>query len=78
MEYQELRLMKLRGGNRWVPQEYSFSQWFHPGTAGPEGLTGPSFALTEDRKQVWLAGTVGGSPKVFTANANAEVAAAVP
>lgn len=240
MEYQELRLMKLRGGDRWVPQEYTFSQWFHPGTDGelhqrastlsgmlvisgydnitrvagkhpdpmvgphrgeiveiiesgsgkvyvisshegslfaqieceddvcvaekaaklpvsdcrlgrqvargrhsvsmaitcsegefilhhrgksdgwlldalpagekptgmwaseegglwtltgerlrwrdtesvwrdvalPEGLTGPSFALTEDRKQVWLAGTVGGAAKVFTTNANAEVAAA--
>jgi hypothetical protein len=239
MEYQEIRLMKLRGGNRWVPQEYNFNQWFHPGTDGelhqrastlsgmlvisgfdnitrvagkhpdpvvgphrgeireiiesgsgkvyvissdsgllaqieceddaciaekaaklpvsdcifgrqvargrhsvsmamtcsgrefilhhrgksdgwlldelpagekpsgmwaseegglwtltaerlrwrdtesvwrdvalPEGLTAASFALTEDRKQVWLAGTVGGTPKVFTTNANAEVAAA--
>jgi hypothetical protein len=42
----------------------------------PEGLTAPSFALTEDRKQVWLAGTVGGAAKVFTTNANAEVAGA--
>lgn len=34
MEYLELRLMKLRGGNRWVPQVYSGTgeQWFHPGT----------------------------------------------
>lgn len=33
-EYIELRLMKLRGGDRWVPQVYSGSgeQWFHPGT----------------------------------------------
>jgi hypothetical protein len=32
--YLELRLMKLRGGDRWVPQVYSGSgeQWFHPGT----------------------------------------------
>jgi len=32
--YLELRLMKLRGGNRWVPQVHSGSgeQWFHPGT----------------------------------------------
>jgi hypothetical protein len=34
MEYQYIRLMKLRGGNRWVPQEYNFDQWFHPGTDG--------------------------------------------
>src|SRR5690606_1444742 len=32
MEYQEIRLMKLRGGNRWVPQAYHGDQWFHPGT----------------------------------------------
>lgn len=32
MEYQEIRLMKLRGGNRWVPQAYNGDQWFHPGT----------------------------------------------
>ncbi len=32
-EYQELRLMRLRGGARWVPQSYgSNEQWFHPGT----------------------------------------------
>lgn len=33
-EYLELRLMRLRGGKRWVPQVYSGSgeQWFHPGT----------------------------------------------
>jgi hypothetical protein len=33
--YVELRLMKLRGGNRWVPQVYEGGggeQWFHPGT----------------------------------------------
>jgi hypothetical protein len=32
MEYQEIRLMKLRGGNRWVPQAFNGDQWFHPGT----------------------------------------------
>lgn len=32
MQYQELRLMKLRGGNRWVPQSHGGEQWFHPGT----------------------------------------------
>ncbi|MCR9159474.1 MAG: hypothetical protein ACE37F_22785 [Nannocystaceae bacterium] len=33
-EYLELRLMRLRGGKRWVPQVFSGSgeQWFHPGT----------------------------------------------
>ncbi|MCA9686791.1 MAG: hypothetical protein KC457_31785, partial [Myxococcales bacterium] len=33
-DYIELRLMKLRGGNRWVPQSYgpNGDQWFHPGT----------------------------------------------
>ncbi len=33
-EYLELRLMRLRGGKRWVPQVYSGNgeQWFHPGT----------------------------------------------
>jgi hypothetical protein len=33
-EYLELRLMRLRGGKRWVPQVYSGTgeQWFHPGT----------------------------------------------
>ena len=33
-EYLELRLMRLRGGKRWVPQVYGGSgeQWFHPGT----------------------------------------------
>lgn len=33
-EYVELRLMRLRGGRRWVPQVYSGTgeQWFHPGT----------------------------------------------
>lgn len=33
-EYLEIRLMRLRGGKRWVPQVYSGSgeQWFHPGT----------------------------------------------
>jgi hypothetical protein len=36
-EYQELRLMKLRGGDRWVPQTYgSNEQWFHPGTGVDE------------------------------------------
>jgi hypothetical protein len=35
MEFEviELRLMKLRGGNRWVPQERLGDQWWHPGTA---------------------------------------------
>ncbi|MBX7082278.1 MAG: hypothetical protein K1X88_23930 [Nannocystaceae bacterium] len=28
----ELRLMKLRGGDRWVPQERNGEQWWHPGT----------------------------------------------
>lgn len=33
-EYVQLRLMRLRGGKRWVPQVYSRTgeQWFHPGT----------------------------------------------
>lgn len=36
-DYQELRLMRLRGGRRWVPQSYgSNEQWFHPGT-GTDG-----------------------------------------
>jgi hypothetical protein len=41
----------------------------------PEGMTGPSVALSEDRKQVWVSGLVGGAAKVFTTNANAEVPA---
>lgn len=32
MEYLEMRMMRLRGGKRWVPQDYHGSQWFHPGT----------------------------------------------
>jgi hypothetical protein len=40
----------------------------------PEGMTGPSVALSEDRKQVWVSGLVGGAAKVFTTNANAEPA----
>ncbi len=36
-QYQELRLMKLRGGDRWVPQTYGgHEQWFHPGTGMDE------------------------------------------
>lgn len=31
-DYHQLRLMRLRGGRRWVPQTYSGKQWFHPGT----------------------------------------------
>jgi hypothetical protein len=31
-EVNEIRLMKLRGGDRWVPQVYGGDQWFHPGT----------------------------------------------
>lgn len=31
-EINEIRLMKLRGGDRWVPQVYGGDQWFHPGT----------------------------------------------
>jgi hypothetical protein len=37
----------------------------------PEGLSKPSVALSSDRKTVWLAGDVGGTPKVFTTSANA-------
>lgn len=36
----------------------------------PPGLTGPSLALTEDRKEVWLAGSVGGATKIFACSAN--------
>ena len=32
-EYHQIRLMRLRGGRRWVPQTYTGRQWFHPGTA---------------------------------------------
>lgn len=36
-EYLEFRLMKLRGGDRWVPQKYDMNeQWFHPGTGVDE------------------------------------------
>jgi hypothetical protein len=40
-DYLEMRLMKLRGGKRWVPQTYgSNEQWFHPGTGMSDtGLT---------------------------------------
>lgn len=31
-EYHQIRLMRLRGGRRWVPQAYEGRQWFHPGT----------------------------------------------
>jgi hypothetical protein len=37
----------------------------------PEGLIGLSVALSEDRKQVWVSGVVGGAAKVFTTSANA-------
>ena len=37
----------------------------------PEGMVGPSVALTEDRTQVWVAGQVGGASKVFATSANA-------
>jgi len=32
LEYHELRLMKLREGDRWVPQARNSAQWWHPGT----------------------------------------------
>ncbi|MBC8070351.1 MAG: hypothetical protein IAG13_18610 [Deltaproteobacteria bacterium] len=36
-EYNEERLMKLRAGNRWVPQKYGMNeQWFHSGTGVDE------------------------------------------
>ncbi len=38
----------------------------------PEGLSTPSVALTEDRKQVWVSGVVDGAPRIFTAPANAQ------
>jgi len=31
-QYLEIRIMRLRGGKRWVPQDYHGDQWFHPGT----------------------------------------------
>jgi hypothetical protein len=55
---------------RWRDTE---SVWHD--VALPEGLTGPSVALTEDRKEVWVSGQVGGAAKVFAATANAAPAA---
>jgi hypothetical protein len=51
---------------RWRDTE---SVWHD--VALPEGLTTPSVALTEDRKEVWVAGQVGGAAKVFATSANA-------
>lgn len=56
---------------RWRDTE---SVWHDVGL--PEGMTTPSVALTEDRKEVWVAGQVGGATKVFAASANAAVPAA--
>ena len=58
---------------RWRDTE---SVWHE--VALPEGLSGPSIALTEDHKEVWLAGKVGGATKVFATAANAPVPAAAP
>jgi hypothetical protein len=51
---------------RWRDTE---SVWHD--VALPEGMTKPTAALTEDRKEVWVAGQVGGATKVFAASANA-------
>jgi hypothetical protein len=41
----------------------------------PEGMTAPTVALSEDRKQVWVSGLVGGAAKMFTTSANAQAPA---
>jgi hypothetical protein len=58
---------------RWRDTE---SVWHD--VALPEGMTGPSVALTEDRKEVWVAGQVGGATKVFATSANAAAPAPTP
>lgn len=44
----------------------------------PPGLTTPSLALSEDRKEVWLAGSVGGATKIFACSANTVQAPPAP
>ncbi|MFO7565462.1 MAG: hypothetical protein R6X02_22665 [Enhygromyxa sp.] len=67
---QEGGLWTLTGDKlRWRDTESAWRE-----VALPEGMTSPSVALSEDRKQVWISGVVGGAPKVFTTSANAEAA----
>jgi hypothetical protein len=86
-EYHEIRLMKLRGGDRWVPQKYNGEQWFHPGTDDEvdghastlSGMLVYSPSLTggvdriAGRHEAPLLGTHRGAPVDFLETGKAEV-----